>query len=242
VPRSLIGQLALVMAAALLIAQAINFTLIYNERQRVSRAQAEGPAIGRFVMHAQRVAAIPAGRSDEPLETRGRRGRYWIAAEAAVGAGAEDGHLVERLREAAAANGLTLRDARAASEDAVDVPPRLRERMGPARAARMDERLRRFRTLVLSAQLSDGRWVNGRIVTQRPNPWLILRPLAATLLTYLIILAAAVWVAARLTRPLRDLTAAAERFQGRGEVPHVTPAGPTTSPTRSAPSTRWAVG
>ena len=74
-----------------------------------------------------------------------------------------------------------------------------------------------MRTLILSARLQDGTWLNARIITQRPNPWLILRPLVATLLTYLIILAAMIWVAARLARPLRDLTAAAERFQGRGE-------------------------
>jgi signal transduction histidine kinase len=51
------------------------------------------------------------------------------------------------------------------------------------------------------------------MVTPRPNPWLVLRPLVATLLIYLIILAAMIWIAARLARPLRDLTAAAERFR-----------------------------
>jgi hypothetical protein len=48
-PKSLIGQIALVMAAALLVAQTINFGLIFTERQRVSRYQIEGPAVARFV-------------------------------------------------------------------------------------------------------------------------------------------------------------------------------------------------
>ena len=33
-PRSLIGQLALVMALALLVAQAINFGIVFSERTR----------------------------------------------------------------------------------------------------------------------------------------------------------------------------------------------------------------
>ena len=41
VPKNLIGQIALVMAGALLVAQAINFTLIFTERQRLTRAQIE---------------------------------------------------------------------------------------------------------------------------------------------------------------------------------------------------------
>jgi signal transduction histidine kinase len=64
------------------------------------------------------------------------------------------------------------------------------------------------------------------MMVPRPNAWLALRTALATLLTYLIVLGAVVWIAARLGRPLRDLTEAAQRFQGRGEVPHVQPSGP----------------
>ena len=35
-----------------------------------------------------------------------------------------------------------------------------------------------------------------------------------------------IWIAVRLARPLRDLTAAAEGFEGRGEAPRVEPRGP----------------
>ena len=225
-PRSLIGQLALAMALALLVAQAINFTLIFTERQRVSRAQIEGPAVARFVSVAQRLDGVSVREREDLLPTRGRRGRFTLAAESAVPPGSDDAELVGRLRESAAASGLALRDMRAAIHDRVDLPPRLRERMDPEREARMDRRLRRMRTLVLSAQLADGSWLNATVVSRRPNPWLAARPLAATLLTYLIILAAMLWMARRLTRPLGDLTAAAERFRGRGEAPHVKPRGP----------------
>ena len=222
-PRSLIGQLALAMALALLVAQAINFSLIFTERQRVSRAQIEGPVVARFVNVAQRLEGVSAAEREDLLPRRGRGRRFLLAAESVVPPGADDAELVERLRESAAANGLALRDARAAIRERVDLPPRMRERMDPEREAWMG---RRLRTLVLSAQLADGAWLNATIPSRRPNPWLAARPLAATLLTYLIILAAMLWMARRLTRPLGDLTAAAESFRGRGEAPHVEPRGP----------------
>src|SRR3569833_2082825 len=49
VPRSLIGQKALLSGAALLIAQLANYARILNERQKLSLAQNQGPAITRYV-------------------------------------------------------------------------------------------------------------------------------------------------------------------------------------------------
>ena len=226
-PRSLIGQIALVMAVALLVAQAINFTLVLSERQRVNRAQIEGPAIGRFVFFVQRIAPLAPGEREALLpRSHHRRSRFSLDNESAIAPGASDPQLVERLRDAASSQGVALRDARALSTDDVPVPRELSRRMGPDDLDRMERRMRRLRMLVLSAQLQDGSWVNARVIARRPDPWIMVRPLAATLLTYLLILGAMVWVAARIARPLRDLTQAAEQFQGRGEVPHVTPSGP----------------
>jgi len=225
-PKSLIGQIALVMAVALLVAQAINFTLIFTERQRVSRAQIEGPAVSRFVLLAQRVAAAPAEARESLVAGRGRRARFSIGRESIVPAGRENLWLVERLRDTAQANGLSIRQARAATFDVVRPPPEWREGGTPRQRERWERSARRLQRMLLSVQLADGSWVNARMVTTRPNAWLALRPLVATLLTYFIILAAMIWIAARLARPLRDLTAAAERFQGRGEAPRVEPRGP----------------
>jgi signal transduction histidine kinase len=226
-PRSLIGQIALVMAIALLIAQAINFTLVLSERQRVNRAQIEGPAIARFVLLVQRLAPLSPDDREEMLpERRHRRGLLSIDAASLVAPEAADPQLVERLREAAQAQGLALREVRATFSDDLPVPPELRRIEGANDLARLERRMRRWRALILSAQLEDGSWVNSRVMARRPDPWIMVRPLVATLLTYLLILAAMVWVAARIARPLRDLTRAAERFQGRGEVPRVEPSGP----------------
>ena len=55
-PRSLGGQMALLIGIALLVAQLANFALILNERQKLSLAQNQEPAITRFVGVAADVA------------------------------------------------------------------------------------------------------------------------------------------------------------------------------------------
>ena len=225
-PSSLIGQIALLMAAALLVAQAINFGLVFNEHQRASHTQIEAPPISRFVIMLQRLAPLPAAQRESLLAERGRRGRFAIAGDSAVPGDASDAGLVARLREQAGENGVALRDARAAVRDEVEIPPGVRDQMTADEMVRAQVRLREMQTLVLSAQLADGTWVNARLITRRPNPWVAVRAAGSTLLIYFLILAAMIWIARRLARPLRDLTAAAESFEGRGEAPRVEPRGP----------------
>jgi len=214
------------MAAALLVAQAINFGVLFAERQRSSHNQIEAPPMSRFVTLLQRLmAAPPAGRA-ALLAERDRRGRFAIGAESTIPAEASDPRIGARLREQAEENGVALRDARGALRDEVELPPWLRGQLSPEERARAEERIQHLQTLHLSAQLPDGSWVNARLITPRPDPWLALRAAGSTLLIYLLLLAAMIWIARRLARPLRDLTAAAERFEGRGEAPQVEPRGP----------------
>jgi signal transduction histidine kinase len=225
-PRSLIGQIALVMALALLVAQAINFGVIFNERQRATHTQIEAPPIGRFVMMLQRLSPLDGGERAALIAERGRRGRFAIEAASAVPPESNDARIAQRLREHAAENGVSLRDARAAVREASDLPRRMRGRMTPAEQERARERMQRMQVLVLSAQLQDGAWVNARMLTPKPNPWLAARLAGSTLLIYLLILGAIIWIVSRLARPLRALTAAAQSFEGRGEAPQVEPQGP----------------
>jgi len=225
-PRSLIGQIALVMALALLAAQAINFGILFAERQRTSHALIEVPPTARFVTLLQRLAATPPEARAALIDERGRRGRYALSPESLVPAQASDARLAARLRDEAEENGVTLRDARAAVRDEAELPQRLRDQLSPEELARAQERMQHMQTLFLSARLADGSWVNARMITPRPNPWIAIQAAASTLLIYLVILAAMIWIAVRLARPLRDLTAAAESFGGPGEAPQVEPRGP----------------
>src|SRR5262245_48226316 len=118
------------MALALLVAQAINFTLIYGERMRLGRTQAEGPAIGRFVLVAQRLATL--GPARRVLEIpRYRRSRIWVAEQSAVPTSESDPHLLERLRESVAANGVRLREVRAMATEQAPVGPVIRDDLPP---------------------------------------------------------------------------------------------------------------
>ncbi|HKR25762.1 MAG TPA: ATP-binding protein [Allosphingosinicella sp.] len=220
-PKSLIGQIALIMAAALLVAQAINFGVIFNERRAATRAQIEAPAVVRFVTFAQRISNMPEDRRDLALDFASRRGRFSLDAESVVAPAAASPRLTARLRESAETNGLPIRDARAAVSDEV---VRRRPPEGRAEGRRGG---RRFQTLLLSVRLADGQWFNGRLVVPRPDPWIGARLAGSTLLLYFFLLAAMIWIAARLARPLRELADAADRFQGRGETPRVEPRGPS---------------
>jgi signal transduction histidine kinase len=226
-PRSLIGQIALVMAAALLVAQGLNFALVYSERQRATLAQSAGPPIGRFVMLIQRLAPLPpAARTDLLPQRGGRRGRFALGPESSVAAAESDPEIAERIRALAEENGVRLRDARAAIGGDVPLPPALLEGLGPSERERIERRAARMQLLLLSAQLPDGAWLNARMAMARPSPWPAIRLAGSTLLIYLVLLAAMIWIATRLARPLRALTAAAQSFEGRGEAPQVEPRGP----------------
>jgi len=225
-PASLIGQIALVMAIALLAAQAINFGVLFAERQRASHFQIEAPPTSRFATLLQRVAAAPPAQRAALLQERGRRGRYEIGTDSAIPAQASDPRIAARLRDQAEEAGVSLRDARGALRDEVELPQRIRDQLSPEEQRQAEERIRHLQTLWLSAQLADGSWVNARMITPRPNPWLAIQAAGSTLLIYVLILAAMIWIARRLARPLRDLTAAAESFEGRGEAPQVEPRGP----------------
>lgn len=220
-PRSLIGQIALVMAAALLVAQSINFTLLLVERQRATQAQIEGPLFGRFISAAQRYESRPAeDRQDIPSFSR--RSRYSISSESILPVERSDTRLVALLRASAQNSGLVVRDARAGFSESGQ-PPRQMGRRGPRGR---DDHPDRYRLLVLSVQLRDGNWVNGLLWIAKPDRWAPVRLAGSTLLLYLVLLVAMIWVSARIVRPLRDLASAADRLQGAGEAPIVKPSGP----------------
>jgi signal transduction histidine kinase len=223
-PRSLIGQMILLMGIALLIAQLVNFTILINREQRLSLAQSEGPAVARFVQAAALVTARgPDALPGPPWRDEGsRRPRFrsfTVGSARIAGVGLRDAALEARLSQALRDGGIAVRqvharrgDDRGKNRGSAD---RYRQR-GPGRRA----------LLLISAQLGDGQWLNARMFVPRPDPFLIYRLLIATAFVYLLVLGAVVWIAVRITRPLGDLTRAAQSFAGRQEAPNVEPRGP----------------
>ena len=221
-PRSLIGQIAVVMALVLLVLQAINFLAIRAERQRAAQAVLEGPVITRYLAGTARLVRR---EGDRPVANR--RARIELGDQSNVAPEANDEELATRLGEIATANGVEIKAARAALSDDLPPPPARANRPQAPRNPEAEEmRAERFRSLLLSIQLPDGRWSNGQLVIQRPNQGPFWRLTLSTLLLYLVMLGAVLLVLVRLLRPLRELTRAAERFRGQGTPPKVEPRGP----------------
>jgi signal transduction histidine kinase len=227
IPRSLLGQMLLLMGAALLVAQLVNLSFLLTEQQKLSLAQNEGPVVVRFAQVARIVAAAPPAEREALLDSRlpGPMAAYSIDPESLI-----DRAGLVRDREIERHLGVALGDARvpagdmraAARNNAAQVPPPHRDHRGPFRAMHDGHRI-----LFLSVRLDDGRWLNGRLQAPHPDPWLIHQMLLATTALFVLVFGAVIWIARRLARPLRELTEAAERFEGRAEPDPVQPRGPS---------------
>lgn len=220
-PRSLLGQMLLLMGAALLVAQLVNFGFILNEQHKLSLARNEGPAITRFTQTAGRIAAAPRDMRPFLADERPGPGAYYRIAPAnridAAGL-RRDPALETRLAAALGEAGVRIRAVRGARMRAAS------EGSAPHHGHRHPGD---HRVLLMAAQLEDGSWLNGRFDVPRPDRWLIHRLLMATLVLYALVLGAVLWIAIRLARPLRALTRAAERFEGRSGAEPVEPSGPS---------------
>ena len=205
------AQVALLIGAALLVAQLANFALVLNEREKLSLAQNLGPAITRYASVAADVAQAAPEFRGAVIEDASRRGaRFRLEAASAVAPGdARDAEVETRAARALEEAGVRPAEVRATS------------RMESRRSGGGD-----VQRLILSARFGGGGWLNGALPTPRPDPWLVGRLGAATALLYLIVLGASLIVAWRLVRPLRALTEAAEAFGGRDDPVRVEPAGP----------------
>ena len=224
-PRSLLGQMLLLMGAALLVAQLVNFGALLNEQQKLSLAQNEGPAIFRFAQVAATVAAAPpdqraAALADLPAGPGMlyRLGRTSVVDRGGLGRQPE---VERRLEGALHEAGLPLRPVRGAvrmEQSPIPPPPGRPPPLIPAHA--------RLKVVFLSVDLGQGQWLNGRIPAPHFDHFLAHRLLVATFALFALVFAAVFWIARRLAAPLRDLAEAARRFDGAGGAP-VQPRGPS---------------
>lgn len=223
-------QLGLLLGVALLAAQLANLALILNEQQKLSLAKNEGPAIHRFAAIAADAQKVPTAAVDLLLQQRSHRGAYFDVKTYNDVSFPDDDKLVRQTVEALKVTGVTARNVHIAS-----APPH--QGMGPGgkpfpKANPLDphkpdpEHLADMQVLHFAFQRPDGLWFTARIYAPRPEPFLTARLLVATTILYAIVLLPALWIAARIGRPLRSLTKAAEAFGGRGNPDFVQPTGP----------------
>ena len=209
-PTSLTGQIALLVALALFVAQAINFALILRERRQSQYLQVTAPTITRMVDAAER---LRDGRFREPPEDRvGReraRGRLRLEPSNPVPpelkrrADVEDG-IAQAMREA----NLTVGQIVAGVKPVAATDPRF-AKMNALRA----ERMKRLGAELLVAVEVPGRgWLTLAAGWPRGEGDLFWRLFAQTLILYAAVLIPVLWVGARVGRPLRKLASAARDF------------------------------
>ena len=186
-PRTLTARTVLLLGLALLLAQLASFALILNDRQQLSLARNETPAITRFAVTASdTVAAAPEFRQLVIEDSSQRGARFAITSAPPITDDSRDADLEERVVEA-------LEDAGVA-----DAEVRAGRAVTGGSAPEPDRPL-----LQLAMRLPDGSWLQGQLGTPPRDPFLILRLAAATLLLYLLVLGAAIWGARSINRPLR---------------------------------------
>jgi signal transduction histidine kinase len=207
-PRSLAGQMALLVALALFVAQAINLALVLRERAGFRLAQATRPVAERIADALEREAS-----GERPLlPDRGRIRR--LSANPI-----DPAPVVARVPEVAAELRRQLAEQGVAA-GRIDTGLRPVGDEGPPPAGRNGRPRERPMDAVLIAVEQPGRgWLTVVAPWPRPERRILGALVAQTLILYAIVLLPVIWVAWRIARPLGDLAAAA-----RGFAPGTSPA------------------
>jgi signal transduction histidine kinase len=211
-PKSLVGQIALLVAIALFVAQAINFALLLQGSRSLRQAQITGPSIARLVNAVER-------DRDGGLAARNRAIRVLSANPIPADA--------RRLPEVEQAV------ARAFSEAGRAVPPviaAIRKIDGGGLDRPLDRRERRILRsggeLLIAAESAPGRWVVLSAPWPRTDSTLIWRLIAQTVIIYILVLGAVLWIGRRIARPLAELGAATRAFTPANPGPPMAESGP----------------
>lgn len=211
-PKSLVGQIALLVAIALFAAQAINFALLLQGGRSLRQAQITGPSIVRLVN------AVERDRDNGRL-FRGRAIRVLPANPIAADA--------ERLPEVEAGVARAFTDAgRAVPPIAAtirDVEPGSIERPLDRHERRI---IRSGGELLIAAESAPGRWVVLSAPWPQTDRTLIWRLIAQTVIIYVLVLGAVYWIGRRIARPLAELGSAARSFSPADPGAPVVESGP----------------
>ncbi len=241
-PKSLVGQLLLATAVALFIAQAVSFALLARGQAEQRTIRLAIPAANRIIDMSDRIAV-----GQQPLpQRRGRRTARIIVNLAdqpvVTSAMEQDPRTAQQVREILSEANLSVQAVRASE---VDGPPHRHKlpllQAGPLgsqpdfagpRADRPKNRLeaahqpRDVNTMLVSAQLEDGRWVNLALPAPETNPMLFGLLGGQTALLYLLLLAPIAWIGWRVSRPLKELTAAARATDPAAAAEPIPESGP----------------
>jgi signal transduction histidine kinase len=250
---STFGQTALLIAAALLIAQVIGFFILVNERDRWRLLDAVTPAVVSFAQVARDVERTPVAVRDALMFHASGFDHHFMLVPfdgIALRRIPRQADLEDQLRRALRNAGVNVGQVEASSRGFADSPPRYNvelwhpdlrfvgptgfRRVGPLSPPFGDPRFgppsppftggralgppppppfeKDAQEIDLATRLPDGVWLNADFRYPPPPAYFFSRLSAAEIILYAVVLAASLFVAARLARPLNELASAASRF------------------------------
>jgi signal transduction histidine kinase len=223
---STFGQTALLVIAALAAAQLFAFLLTRNIIDQWRNASLVDPAVQRFVVIAEKIATLPAGQRPAIVAALQHPDeRFSLLPSEPSGPFTREGDgersLIAALKGKAVPfaavrvfhpRGFDRRPPEFSPPGQQGPPPRdMANRDGPGFAGLPPDH--GGGEIALAAELPGGAWLIGRFRNAGPFP-LLLQPLfLSQIALFIILLAATLFWASRLSRPLRKLAAAAEDLQ-----------------------------
>ena len=211
-PRSLSGQLALLIALALFVAQSINFAMVLRERAEFRLNQATRPVSTRIIDAIERENGggrpISSDRGRVRRTTSNPLPRYPVERRPEAG--------IELRRQLAEA-GVTVGRIHAWVENRSneDVPERVRRRGD-----------RRTSVLRMAVEQPGRGWLVSSSGWPQSGPRLLISLLAQTLVLFAVVLVPMLWIARRIARPLRTLAESASAFRPGNPAAPVAESGP----------------
>lgn len=241
-PRSLYGQILLVAASALLIAQSVNAAMLLSAVRARAVGETSVMVVGRVASHIERRGFASFG-----LDSGERRGnaersksrRYGrrsnnvaITADSAplnVAEADYQSDMSARAQEFLRQSDIALADVRISAVPVGALPAALRD---PQLRRWQSARLRKVgmdmpsRAVLLSARMPDGRWLNAVGLVQPNEKTSIIALLLQTLTLFAAVMIPLALVARRIARPLEDLTKRVRKVGLAGDPEPMERAGP----------------
>jgi len=217
-PSSLLGQLALLIVAAFLAAQAISVWIFADERGAAIRAAQRYETVERAAVVAQALDQAPRESRESILAAvNSRLVRFSVGDAPLVTLGQPDLVPIEGPGDIRAT------EVTVSPHDGQPAEP-------PAAFAWLHDRMRAAGIapveLRISVPLGDGDWLNVSARFQRPDLQAPPALLGATLMSLVLVMAALWFGLGRITRPLRQLADAADGFGIDAPAPEMPQRGP----------------
>ncbi|MEC9403748.1 MAG: ATP-binding protein [Pseudomonadota bacterium] len=236
-PSTLASQLIILLLAAIVAAQAFSIWIFQDERRIALVAAARDNLLSRAVSLAELMEDTPANLQDRILVASSSRfAVFWLGDKPLAPAPGNSrfekrlqGYMAERLEHGQTVHLNILADEKRGPrgrEADDDDHPKWRDEPRHERPSKLRKIMNKPEDLSLSIQMSDGRWRN--FATSYRPPAGDFLPLVVQLsITALLMVLIIGFAVRRVTRPLKELSVAAEKF-GRGEQQKpLTPSGPS---------------